>query len=661
MVGGGGSGPRRIWRRFRFPALGLLSFVSVVGVARLHSRLSGNDSTLSPREWRDLRARWLGQAAVEPAPLAPPVVEAPPPESQVVSNRPRRLPSPDLPPNLREEQAEAYAAERPKTVLELQPFRVTTRMAIEDEVEGEAELINLNPTVNQWYVLLLSWSDGRQGAYHLVNENPDSQNLTLDPVNPGGLTLADDLGKRECRLWSGEPDFLGAAAESRRPYVSLCGDEITLRLRTPGRRTTLEWATDFLRDNVWGGEQITVFVRETLFQDAFLEVSEAILSDEPPLIENESHRVPITARLDARVGEVLLVADEMGLTLANARDGTVPAGSWLPLRHHRDVFASIVSPNLLDSEILASHRPPVSSLDPIESAALVYLVAFDLHAFELGFALGTEHPRVGWSPRALEALSDPSLPGPDGIDDVSPLVATGIVPRAEAYRTVATFTGGFKREHGAFRVSELAHRNHGSHYGFIESGVILSKLHPGLATLFVLDSGRVEMKTWALEDDGLLPEIAFARQNGLPIIERDPATGRSIPGADVSRWAAGNWSGSQDKSFRTVRAGTCLQSTEDRRFLVYGYFSSATPSAMARVFEAYGCDYAMMLDMNALEHTYLAIYHQDGDRLSVEHLVRGMEVLDKTVGDQILPRFLAIADNRDFFYLMRSGADVADP
>jgi hypothetical protein len=38
-----------------------------------------------------------------------------------------------------------------------------------------------------------------------------------------------------------------------------------------------------------------------------------------------------------------------------------------------------------------------------------------------------------------------------------------------------------------------------------------------------------------------------------------------------------------------------------------------------------------------------------------------MDVLDKTVGDQILPRFLAIADNRDFFYLTRWRADVADP
>ena len=34
-------------------------------------------------------------------------------------------------------------------------------------------------------------------------------------------------------------------------------------------------------------------------------------------------------------------------------------------------------------------------------------------------------------------------------------------------------TGGFKRAHGAFRMSDLALIDHGSHYGFIEQGVVL--------------------------------------------------------------------------------------------------------------------------------------------------------------------------------------------
>jgi hypothetical protein len=147
--------------------------------------------------------------------------------------------------------------------------------------------------------------------------------------------------------------------------------------------------------------------------------------------------------------------------------------------------------------------------------------------------------------------------------------------------------------------------------------------------------------------------VRFARQNGVPLIERDAASGRSEPGALVTEWGAGNWSGSEDKRLRTLRAGLCLQEYQERRFLVYGYFSTATPSAMATVFQGYGCRYAMLLDMNALEHTYLALYHRKDARLLIQHLIEGMSVLDKTSGGQHLPRFVSFPDNRDFFYLLR--------
>jgi len=116
---------------------------------------------------------------------------------------------------------------------------------------------------------------------------------------------------------------------------------------------------------------------------------------------------------------------------------------------------------------------------------------------------------------------------------------------------------------------------------------------------------------------------------------------------------AGNWSGSADESLRTLRAGACLQEQAGKRFLLYAYFSTATPSAMARVFQAYGCAYAMQLDIDALEHTYLAVYVRHDGEAMIQHLVEGMEQVDKAVGDQLVPRFLGFPDNRDFFYLTR--------
>jgi hypothetical protein len=78
---------------------------------------------------------------------------------------------------------------------------------------------------------------------------------------------------------------------------------------------------------------------------------------------------------------------------------------------------------------------------------------------------------------------------------------------------------------------------------------------------------------------------------------------------------------------------------------------------MARVFQAYACQYAMLLDMNALEHTYLALYRRQGANILVQHLVQDMNVLDKVASGQYVPRFLGYADNRDFFYLVRRSSN----
>ena len=74
---------------------------------------------------------------------------------------------------------------------------------------------------------------------------------------------------------------------------------------------------------------------------------------------------------------------------------------------------------------------------------------------------------------------------------------------------------------------------------------------------------------------------------------------------------------------------------------------------MARVFQAYGCRYAMHLDMNALEHTYLALYVHKGASVVVEHLVQDMAGVDKKSNGQLVPRFVGSPDDRDFFYIVR--------
>lgn len=538
----------------------------------------------------------------------------------------------------------------PKTIVELQTGRTSQTVSLPDASgrHGIATLTNLNPAVNSQFLLTLQGPDRPETLdYPIENPAPASQRLSLSALNPGHLSI-DTQGKTvQCALWP--VDALEKARRSSLPFAPWCDGRLYLRNAVRGNRTVLEATTQFLRDHVWRGEQIIGFVRHELYQDAFMEraISQADASGQTraPV----SHDGPPPAPMTATETQREIVTAGLGIDLGAS--GPVLQGQWYAADGLDSIYVSVAQPGLLtNGNTVATGRG--RTLDSVESDALVYLVAFDLAAFELGFALGTEHPRLGWSARVRPDVQDAQMPGPDGIAIATPLARTGMVSPALQPRVVATFTGGFKREHGAFRYGSLATVNHASHYGFIEQGVVFSRLNPGLSTLYVLNDGSVGMKTWAREDDRMLGQIRHARQNGVPLIERDPAGDRPVFGSLVDAWGPGNWSGSADEKLRTLRAGACVIEQAGRRFLVYAYFSTATPRAMARVFQAYGCSYAMHLDMNALEHTYLALYRPGGERIRIEHLVGAMAVLDKSSGTTLLPRFLGFSDDRDFFYLM---------
>ena len=560
---------------------------------------------------------------------------------------------PRVPP---EQQAEAYAAGVPKNVIELQQFRRMQSIAIKgvDGKSGKATLINLHPAINVGYLLQIDWEGEAEGAYHLENRHPRRQRLVLDAGQPQGLIITDGKQRAVCDLWTAAARRrLDAARQSRLAYAPVCGDKLYLRNRVKGHRTTLEGATDFLRDNVWGGEKLVGLVRGVFYKDAYLNRAVG-----KPLTGERSLQpaadAPQPALLVPGADKRAVETAQLGIqTRQPVKNGAIP-GRWYRAQDNAGIYISMLQPNIIAPQIMQRHTSVAQPLDRVEATALVYLVAFDLGQFDLGFALGTEHPRVEWSARVrAQNVRNDDLPGPDGIGDIAPLVATGTINPQLRAKTVATFTAGFKRSHGAFRYGDLAAANSGSHYGFIEHGMVFSKLQPGLATLFVLDDGSVHMKTWRKSDDQQLARIKHARQNGVAIVEFDAATQRPVAGPLVGRWGQGNWSGSADKKLRSLRAGACIQESRAGRFLIYGYFSSATPSAMARAFQAYNCRYAMHLDMNALEHTYLAVYRRQGTEFTVQHLIQGMNVLDKSEGTQEVPRFVGYADNRDFFYVMR--------
>ncbi len=549
--------------------------------------------------------------------------------------------------------ASSTAADAATSILDLQSSRQVTAVSMgSPAARGTATLSNLNPRINRWYLLTLEWQ-GKDGTtnFHLENPAPLHQTLLLDRDSRRGLLVRTDLDEFACELWPSESATpLEQARRSGLSYAPLCDGRLLLRNSSAGYRTSRELVTEFLRDRVWGGEKIIGMVKDRIARDAHLESSSA-----QPRVASivGAAEGPLPALMEEARSGLRPLPSGLGIEIDAPARGGVAFGHWYEARAASGIFISVMQPGLSAASLLTSYRDRVKPLDSVESGAIVYLAAFDLADHQLAFEVGTDHPRVGWSERVLPEIRERDLHGPDGIDSIAPLVATGIVNPIHVSRTVATFTGGFKRSHGAFRYGALAQKQRGSHYGWMQNGIVFSALQPGLATLLVRDSGEVQMLTWQAGDERTFSGILHARQNGVPIVESQNPSGDSVPGPLVGNWGAGNWSGSAEGEQRTVRGGICLQTSEAGRFLIYGYFSSVTPSAMARVFQAYQCGYAMLLDMNALEHTYLALYRVEETSIKVQHLVKGMEAVDRTVRGVSVPRFIGYPDNRDFFYVLK--------
>jgi hypothetical protein len=552
-------------------------------------------------------------------------------------------------------QIAEYEAAAPKTIVELQEFRQTgsSRIRSGKGAEGMATLANLNPTINAWYLLKVVWQGGSESSYHLENPEPHSRKLVLDSKYPFGIEILEGKAQYPCNLFG--DGSLDQARNSQLIYAPLCDTRIFLRNPVKGHRTSLEATAEFMRNRVWGGETVIMLFHH-LMGDSHRETAEMHTEGQggAAAVNGEMQAfLPLSATIDPTFAGQLMTPSNLGLALESSEHAGMRPGAWYSASGNPGIYVSLIKPELIDKVILQSHKLRVNTLDSKEASALCYLVAFDLDAFDLVYALGTDHPNVNWSDHIQPGIKDPSLPGPDGIGTISPLVSTGLVNPEYAQRTVATFSGGFKRTHGAFKYGEFASKNYGTHYGFLENGVVFSKLQMGLATIFVLDDGSVQMKTWEAQDDQILANVKYARQNGVPLVEFDERSQSTVPGRLVNSWGPGNWSGSEDMKLRTMRSGAALQLNGKKRFLIYAVFSSATPSAMARVFQAYRCCYGMLLDMNALEHTYLALYRRVGSQLFVDHFMSGMSQVEKSASGRPVPRFLGYPDNRDFFYLMR--------
>lgn len=533
-----------------------------------------------------------------------------------------------------------FQREERRSVVEFQPFRATLSAVLPG---GEpVSLTALNPRVNAWFVLQTG-SGSSARAWHLENAAPSVFTVALGTGESPALEITSEAGRSECRPWEGA---LAEAERTNLPYAPICDQQLFVRNRVSGGRTTREAMAEFLRGYVPFGESILTLIKDTLYEDAFLQTSEALDEAEAGAV------VAALGRAHLRAHPVM--RSNLLVELIGTEGGRMEAGSWYAVQDAPGIYASVMQPGMVHPDIL-NRRNETNGLDGVENNADVHLFAFDLSRFELGYEIGTDHPAITWSPRP-SGRGRTNLPGPDGFNTLQPLAMTGMLNPVFTDRVAAIFAGGFKREHGAFRMGPMSQSNSGHHYGFMVQGVVLSRLQPGLATLYTLDDGSIHMRSWSEEDNILLPRIRFARQNGVALIEPHDATGEPVAGEHVRSWMLGNWSGSAEAQLRTLRAGACLRRVDDRPFLIYGVFSSVTPSGMTRSFQSFGCEFAMLLDMNSLDLTYSAIYtRRPGEEgFRTFHLDRRMAEADTRQRDgTTIARFVEYSDNRDFFYLLR--------
>ncbi len=539
-------------------------------------------------------------------------------------------------------QLRDFELNKVRKMRDFQPFRTAT--SVETEDGKEITLTSLNPKFNSWFLVDLKRAVRVEttDTFHIELANPEDTYLTLSASGDPALVFDNNGAIFRCEPWKGRLTELDRAKSSGLPYAPICDNYAFVRNVVRGNRSSREAVAEFLRDNVAFGESIVTLIKGSFYEDAYMSSGEVIDGGDAGEIAASLGKAKLSSHPVFRA--------YFGFELDGADTG-MQAGSWYAVKDAPGIYASAMQPGMIDRSIL-HRRGETHGLDSVESQADVYLVAFDLTQFELGYEVGTDHPRLDWSPRP--SVAHGNLPGPDGFRTSGDIVRTGMLSPALTERVAATFAAGFKRSHGAWRVSDMSYKNQGHHYGFLSNGVLFSRLHPGLSTIYVLDDGTIGMRTWTEEDKELLPSLRFARQNGVPLIEPDPATGKGVPGKQVTSWLGGNWSGSAEADLRTLRGGTCLREVDGRKFLIYAYFSTATPSAMARTFQAYQCDYAMLLDMNSQDHTYMALYTENRGSPVPQHLVSGMSEIDQRTnkGDPI-PRFVGFSDNRDFIYLLR--------
>ncbi len=272
-------------------------------------------------------------------------------------------------------QIAQYNAEVPKTVIELQQFRQTGSIHFRSAAgkDGIATLVNLNPDSNAWYLLTVAYSGSPETSWHLENPKPHDEWLTLDQKFGTGIQILEGKNRSSCDLFSA----LEQGRNSQQIYYPLCQNRLYLRNPAKGSRTALESTAEFLRTQVWGGEQV-VDMFHHLLGDRYRETGE--LQNGNSSGDANPPGSPTPAQVDPDFSHRLMTPSGMGVSLEsqNAEKHGMSPGAWYQAAGNPGVYVSVIQPSLIATNILSSYPKLVSHLDNVEYSSLCYLIAFDV-------------------------------------------------------------------------------------------------------------------------------------------------------------------------------------------------------------------------------------------------------------------------------------------
>jgi hypothetical protein len=236
--------------------------------------------------------------------------------------------------------------------------------------------------------------------------------------------------------------------------------------------------------------------------------------------------------------------------------------------------------------------------DPTRPYATAAIVAFDLQATQLRFALGSTEP-----------ISSVKIERPGTIP------AGDLVPG----KLLVAFNGGFKAEHG--------------YYGVMVDQTVVLPLREKLGTVAIYSDGRVEIGEWGAEITDS-PDIVVLRQN-CPLLVHN-----GLVNPQTALTALPDWGSAVDGSIAISRSGLGMSS--DGRVLYYAAGPTLVVSALAQALADAGAEEAMQLDINSF-WIHFEVYRAEGTNLRTETLLDTMQ-------DNTTPRYLQSSD-RDFFYI----------